>query len=520
MCDFPIVYNSNMSDFPKLPSPPASSIYPPPQAGQQFPNPVDLPTHNLNQGNFPGGLMLPVPQGGMPIPQVAQGNMPYHTGINPGPQGSNPYPQAMQPNPGYLPSPQVAGGFPLPNKLLPPGPSNLPLPSTGPNLPLPSGGPSYLPLAPRGLPLPPGGPPLPPGGPSNFLVSNFPGPGQLPGFMPGPQPINPQNPMNFPPPSAPKNQFSSIPSSSPDAPAYINPSAIYGAPGGNIPQYPPQGIYPGNPGLPYPMVPPNGGGRGMQPPGYAPVPQQALQERTIHVKPSILQIIQQHNMHATIIDADPNVYFDFQGNKLKITARPEHIEEIVRKMQNLQARLDSDPNARWACLQNDGQYMLYEPQITNTIESAYQHHIPELLRPVYVNYSRSICITAGGAQYEIQFAQMGGVHRQIKRQGADTIRAVRRQANGEDLNKDFVRNYKWLWKHEGGEFRPYEDDAIFLIEHSYIEWKNAGGHTSQNKRIALIQGCNGNTYQIEYATMRQFNEITGYPRHIKREPSD
>ena len=93
------------------------------------------------------------------------------------------------------------------------------------------------------------------------------------------------------------------------------------------------------------MVPQGGFGRGMQPPGLAPGPQPALQERTIQVKPSILQIIQQHNMHVTIIDAYLNAYFDFQGNKLKITARPEHIQEIVGKMENLQVRLDFDPKA-------------------------------------------------------------------------------------------------------------------------------------------------------------------------------
>ena len=374
------------------------------------------------------------------------------------------------------------------------------------------------------------------------IPSNLPRPGQLPVLMPGHQSINPQNPMNFPtasapswpfgsnplnplmpPPgyaAAPKNHVSSLSNSSSEDSISMGPSVIYGAPGGNMPQYPPHGMYPGNPGFPGPMRPLGGFGRGMQPPGFAPAPQPALQERTIQVKRSILQIIQQHNMHETIIDSYPNTYFDFQGNKLKITARPEHIQEIVGKMQNLLVRLDFDPNARWACLQNDGQYRLYEPQISNIIESAYQQVFPELLRPGYVNYSRSVQVTASVAQYEIQFAQMGGVHRQIKRQATHTIRAVRRQANEEDLNKDFVRNYKWLWKHEDGKFRPYEDDAIFLIEQSYIEWKNAGGDRIQDKRIALIQGCNGNTYKIEYDTMKQFNEMTDFDRLIKREPPD
>ena len=384
---------------PPLPKP-GPSIFPSPQAGQQFPKPGGLPVPPLNQHVIPGAPILPVPPGWMPLPPGAQGNMPLPPGVLPNPQVTNPYPPRMEGNQGFLPMSSPQG--PVINPMIP-------------------------------------------------LVPSFPtGTAQLPGLMP-----------------------------------------------------------------------PNRGGLGMQPPGYAPAHQPAMQERTIQVKPSILQIIQQYNMHVTIIDLYPNAYFDFQGKNLKITARPEHIEEIVGKMQNLQVRLDFDPNARWACLQNDGQYMLYEAQISNTIECAYQQMFPELLLPGYLNYSWSVQVTASGSQYEIQFAQMGGVHRQIKRQGANTIiRAVRRQANGEDLNKDFVRNYKWLWKHEDGKFRPYEDDAIFLIEQSYIEWKDAGGHTNKNKRIALIQGCNGNTYKIEYATMKQFNEITDFARLIKREPPD
>lgn len=97
--------------------------------------------------------------------------------------------------------------------------------------------------------------------------------------------------------------------------------------------------------------------------------------------------------------------------------------------------------------------------------------------------------------------------------GTNTIRSVKRQGTGEDLNKNFVKNYKWVWKHESGQFRPYEDDANFLIEQSYIDWKNS----SSKNETTLIQGTSGYTYQIVYSNMTQYNEVTRFARPIKRE---
>ena len=464
---------------------------------------------------------------------------------------------------GYPNIPVPVSPLPLPNG----GPSNFPKPPVGPpNFAMPPGGPSNFPVptgAPSNLPVPPfvgfSNPPMQPppkrvlplpNSPQPYnlnpppsanppmgmyipnsginliflpVTSNFQRPGQLPGLMPGFQPINPQNPMNFPPASASSLAFISSPLNR--LPVY---APAYGVPYGNIPQYPRQGVYLGNPGFPGPMVPPNGGGRGMQPPGYPPHrggtdmqrgPPLSFQERFIEVKPNIMQRIRKIHLLENIIN-DPNTYIEFQRNGLKITARSEFIQEIVDYMNNLLDTFDLGQNARWVCFQKFWNYLPYDPQVNNAIESAYQGFLPEICRERYVNYSRSVEVTIRGSQYKIQFAQIGGVHRQIRRQGTDVITAVRRWANEEIHNKFIVRNYKWLWMDYDEHFYPYGEDENFLIEQSYVEWKDAGGHTNQNIKNVIIQGCNLAKYEIYYATMTQYNDDTRFLGPIKREPSD
>ena len=186
--------------------------------------------------------------------------------------------------------------------------------------------------------------------------------------------------------------------------------------------------------------------------------------------------------------------------------------KIKEDIQLLIKKLDYDPDARWAYLENDGSYRLYEPSISGTIESYYRKYLPELIDQDYSNYSKGASFSSGGANYEVQFAQIGGVHRQIRKQASDTIRAVKRQANGEEINKGFIKNYRWLWRHEDGKFRTYEDDAIFLIEQSYINWKK-----NPSTSITLIQGSNTMTYKIDFTNMTQHNEKTNFQRDIQRE---
>ena len=72
--------------------------------------------------------------------------------------------------------------------------------------------------------------------------------------------------------------------------------------------------------------------------------------------------------------------------------------------------------------------------------------------------------------------------------------------------------YRWLWLHESWKFRSYEDQAIFLIENSYIEYLN-----NNKDSIVLIQWCNNMTYKIDFTTFLQYNENTEFAREINRE---
>jgi hypothetical protein len=182
------------------------------------------------------------------------------------------------------------------------------------------------------------------------------------------------------------------------------------------------------------------------------------------------------------------------------------LEELIKKYS-------FDDNARWAYLENDGSYHLYDQEKNYIIESRYREVYYQLSQDNYKHYSLSIDFISGGASYIIEFAQIGGVHRQKRKNvQKDTIRAVKRQAPGEDLNKNFVRKYRWLWKHESQQFREYEPDATFLIEISWQEFIE-----NRVNSIVLIQGCNKNTYQIDFEKQSQFNERTKFERPIKRE---
>ena len=229
-------------------------------------------------------------------------------------------------------------------------------------------------------------------------------------------------------------------------------------------------------------------------------------------KSNIVSMIKDYNLHMQIQTSYPNTEILPFGNQLRITAPTESLPKIKEDIQLLIKKLDYDPDARWAYLENDGSYRLYEPSISGTIESYYRKYLPELIDQDYSNYSKGASFSSGGANYEVQFAQIGGVHRQIRKQASDTIRAVKRQANGEEINKGFIKNYRWLWRHEDGKFRTYEDDAIFLIEQSYINWKK-----NPSTSITLIQGSNTMTYKIDFTNMTQHNEKTNFQRDIQRE---
>jgi hypothetical protein len=279
--------------------------------------------------------------------------------------------------------------------------------------------------------------------------------------------------------------------------------------------------------------PPVGSGLKMGPPGPLPMPgsQQSpfIPSSTISTSIPIknpvtskrqfqadydqINIIFPNNLHREIenryrgkIENGGTTIFISHENENTAAQMQRELEELIKKYS-------FDENARWAYLENDGSYHLYDQETNYIIESRYREVYYQLSQDNYQHYSLNIDISSGGASYMIEFAQIGGVHRQKRKNvQKDTIRAVKRQAAGEDLNKNFVRKYRWLWKHETGQYREYEPDATFLIEISWQEFiKNRANS------IALIQGCNGNTYQIDFEKQCQFNEITNFKRPIKRE---
>jgi len=225
-------------------------------------------------------------------------------------------------------------------------------------------------------------------------------------------------------------------------------------------------------------------------------------------------ILNSHNLHREISKKyGGNIIF--QGNKFVVEgANQSIVDQMCDELSNLIKQYTFDDNAHWAYLENDGSYRLYDKGVEELIEDKYRNYYPELTSQNYQNYSLNVEINIGGGSYILEFARIGGVHRQKRKNvgpADDTIRAVKRQGTGEDLNKNFVRNYRWEWKHESGQFRPYEDDAIFLIEQSYIEYTSK----KTKSAIVLIQGCNGKTYKLDFSNLSQFNEITNFRDRFK-----
>ena len=246
---------------------------------------------------------------------------------------------------------------------------------------------------------------------------------------------------------------------------------------------------------------------------------QTLQETTIKWLPRALDPITQNSMCKSIVDLYPQASLEFQGSRLEISAKPEDIQEIIDKMQNLMTRLDFGSNTPWAYLDDFGQYTQYNRQTTEKIECRYQEIFHELISPSYTNYTRYAEFVANNIEYELQFARIGGLHRQFRRNNS-TVRAVKRQANGEDLDKNLVKGFTWMFKDETGQFKNYEDDAVFLIEQSYIEWKKGRGNKNEENRTTAIQGSDRKTYVIKFTSMMQYSKCTETKRSIKRMPSN
>ena len=455
------------------------------------------------------------------LPQTNFGPPHQHTGFPPPPTTFN------QPN--------------LPGNNFLTGTSHFPQTNNGLNLP-----PTGLPPPPKGLPPPPTG--LPPSqqnygfsGPStgapqfpnstNLAISGAPQP-YLPGH-PGPSlgtpaafqpsigaPVLPTSSNGIGMPSSTNKQNVNIgfPNSIPQLPQFPPPNIPPPSYSQGLPNYnqgPP--IYnspaPYNPG---PSYQPNPNLYTSISSSSASISISLSQEsKTVYCSAKIAGIFNSHNLHREIA-RKYNGDIAYQGNKFLVSGQNKSIvDQMSDELESLIKQYTFDENATWAYLENDGSYRLYDPNTKSLIEDRYQTYYPELTSANYANYSLNIEFTLAGASYILEFAKIGGVHRQKRKNvGEDTIRAVKRQGNGEDLNKNFVRNYVWKWKHESGDFKDYEPDAIFLIEQSFIEYKTGKTKTA----IVLIQGCNGKTYKLDFQQQIQFNEITNFKRPIIRDP--
>ena len=511
-------------------------------------NPYNNPPHSNNMPGFSGPPSIFPPGVNQGIaPQYHQGN-PINTGphsINQG--GSNKIPLNGPSNPqvqipNFPPNNNLVPNVPaLPNFTS--GTQNPPLPGNFMNLPAPGFSTGINPLQPglyqgnqpkpsfglpvgvphpSGLPLPPGLPPppgLPVGVPPNSGLP--PPPGLTVGVPPAlglpiglPQGNQPNN-MIFPPPaSKPQGNF-------PPVPAFMQQNMP------NVPQFPPPGGFSNLPPMPagagnFNIPSMNGapgmmGGMGrMGGPSISVKPNMqelAKKEKKIYCNHDAISLIFENNLQKPI-EEKYNVKILRRGLDILISYDSDDtINKIEAELQDWIKKFTFDDGARWAYLENDGSYRLYDQEANQIIEQTFRSYYYNLISPGYKNYSKNAEINATGVTYVIEFSYIGGVHRQKRKNvHQDTIRAVKRQANGEDINSNYVRNYKWLWKHEGGQFMPYEDDAMFLMENSYIEYQN-----NTLNSIALIQGCNGKTYKIDFGTMTQFNEITNFKRPIRRE---
>jgi hypothetical protein len=202
------------------------------------------------------------------------------------------------------------------------------------------------------------------------------------------------------------------------------------------------------------------------------------------------------------------------GLKLIIShANNDTTIKMETELKELLKKYTFDSNAKWAFLENDGSYKYYTEECNSIIENKYKSVYYELSLPSYKDFSENAVIVIQGPTYIVEFARIGGVHRQKRKNDEGySIRAVKRQANGEDLNQNFFRNYRWLWWHESNQFLDYEPDANYLIECCWQEYRE-----NNVKSIALIQGSNSKTYKIDFSNYTQYNELTNYDRPIRRE---
>jgi hypothetical protein len=242
-----------------------------------------------------------------------------------------------------------------------------------------------------------------------------------------------------------------------------------------------------------------------------PIEQPVTSKRQFQADFDQVNIIFSNNLHreienryrGTIENKGINIFI-FHENENTAAQMQIELEELMKKYS-------FDDDARWAYLENDGRYQFYDQDINCIIESRYREVYYQLSQDNYQDYSLSIDLYLGGASYILEFAHIGGVHRQKRKYVQKvTIRDVKRQAAGEDLNKQYVRSYNWLWESRSGEFKEYEPDTVFIIEISWQEYLK-----NKDNSIIIVQGSNGYSYQINLETQVQVSS-NNFMRRIKR----
>ena len=245
-----------------------------------------------------------------------------------------------------------------------------------------------------------------------------------------------------------------------------------------------------------------------------------LEEITLDIHPNSLNLIKQHVMQERIFKEHPQTSLDLQENRLRISATSEHLQIIFCKMRYLQVQFYFDPEASWAYVDDyNMECRLYSQTSNNIIEMYYQKGFYDIISPEYKNYSRSVEVChENGQKYILQFAQIGSLHRQ-KGETSSRYALVKRIANGEYVNRTFVRNYKWMYMNDSGNFRNYEDDISCMIEETYIEWKQAGRSRKRSCGLYVSTKESPMAYVLDFMSMTVGNDIVS-PKSIKREPLD
>ena len=195
---------------------------------------------------------------------------------------------------------------------------------------------------------------------------------------------------------------------------------------------------------------------------------------------------------------------EYSNNNIEIKAESQDMPEVIDKVQFFCKMMNFDPDPHWNYLHKDGRDHPYAKEINKEIENAYKSNIYELSDDEYENYSINFTYKIADQIYEVQFAKIGGVHRQVcNNKETTTIRVIQRDAKEEIFKKELIHRYSWLWKPINGKFKPYSDSNIFFIEQCYIEWTQNGRKNGKYQGELLIQGEDSKTYEIDFNKMIQ-----------------